>query len=101
MTPLRVELLPEAIQEVQDAFDWYQEQSPKVAGEFLLEVDLSIRKVCLYPQMWAKFVRGTRRYILRKFPYSLIYRESKERIQVIAFAHHKRNPQYWAARLNP
>ncbi len=44
---------------------------------------------------------GVRRYILTRYPYSLIYREERFVIRVYAFAHHKRTRYYWKSRLRP
>ncbi|MDE0050858.1 MAG: type II toxin-antitoxin system RelE/ParE family toxin [Rhodospirillales bacterium] len=39
-----------------------------------------------------------RRVPLARFPLSIIYRETHERIEILAVAHHKRRPAYWMAR---
>jgi len=39
-----------------------------------------------------------RRVPLARFPLSIIYRETGERIEILAVAHHKRRPAYWIAR---
>jgi hypothetical protein len=39
-----------------------------------------------------------RRVVLRRFPFSIIYRVRGEEILVIALAHASRLPAYWAAR---
>lgn len=39
-------------------------------------------------------------FVMTRFPYSLILEEFPDRIRVIAFAHHSREPGYWKARLN-
>ena len=43
--------------------------------------------------------RGYRRIILKRPPYSIIYREETDSIDIVAFAHHKRKPDYWRKRL--
>ena len=50
------------------------------------------------PTLGAVF-RGTRRRVLlRRFPYSAIYQLTSEELQVIAVAHNRRLPGYWAGR---
>ena len=39
-----------------------------------------------------------RRAPLVRFPLSIIYRETRGRIEILAVAHHKRRPAYWIAR---
>jgi plasmid stabilization system protein ParE len=96
----RVEYFPEAIREIEDAFDWYLERSPRAAEAFLHEVDRAIALIATSPQVWPFFEAGTKRYVLTKFPYSLIYREEIDRIRIVAVAHHKRRPLYWRSRLD-
>jgi plasmid stabilization system protein ParE len=44
-------------------------------------------------------LRGTRRILLKGYPYFVIFRELPRKIQIIAVAHAKRRPAYWAKRL--
>ena len=55
----------------------------------------------LRPASGPLFEVGTRRYVLQRFPYSIIYREAEAGIDVVAIAHHKRRPRYWYRRLRP
>ena len=41
---------------------------------------------------------GRRRYLMKHFPYSLVYTVSSEEIRILAVAHHSRRPGYWASR---
>jgi plasmid stabilization system protein ParE len=52
------------------------------------------------PQACAPYLRGTRRAILNRYPYSVVFRELPRKIQIIAVAHAKRRPAYWANRLS-
>jgi hypothetical protein len=42
--------------------------------------------------------RGTKRLPLRRFPYTVVYREMESEIQIVAFAHTSRKPGYWFSR---
>jgi len=96
---VKVELTPEARREVDDAFEWYFDRSLQAAEAFVREVDSAVALIASSPTIWPRFEAGTRRYVLRKFPYNIIYREIPVGIEVIAVAHHKRRPRYWTARL--
>lgn len=52
----------------------------------------------LNPVMSYQAVSGKCR--LRKFPFSLIYSMEKEGLLILAVAHHRRPPGYWAHRLS-
>lgn len=98
MSGVRVELVPEALREIEDAIDWYRERSPRTAEAFARETERAVQLIAADPRIWPHFEAGTRRYVLRKFPYSIIYREQEDRIEIVAMAHHKRQPRYWQGR---
>lgn len=99
MDPNRIELHPEAIAEARDARQWYEERSSVAANAFMAELDLAIDRICESPNRWATYFHGTRRYLLIRFPFLVVYRESKDKLQVIAIAHGKRKPGYWHHRV--
>jgi toxin ParE1/3/4 len=95
----KVEFTPEALREIDDAFEWYLERNSNAAEALMREVDSAVAWIARTPAVWPAFELGTRRYILRRFPYSLIYREIPDGIEVVAVAHHRRRPRYWRRRL--
>jgi plasmid stabilization system protein ParE len=42
---------------------------------------------------------GTRRYLVHRFPYGVVYRVSRQIIQIIAVMHLRRHPDYWRGRV--
>jgi toxin ParE1/3/4 len=52
-------------------------------------------------EAWAKYFHGTRRYLLKRFPYVVVYRVSADRIEIVAIAHGRRKTAYWAERVIP
>lgn len=98
MPPIEVSFHPEAAEEVETARQWYAERSPPVAGAFLVELDLAVERVREAPHRWPRYGIGARRYILPRFPFSMIYRVQAELIEVVAVAHHRRKPGYWKSR---
>jgi toxin ParE1/3/4 len=91
----QVEFHAEASTEYDAAFDWYHERSPDVALDFDAEVDHALAEIASAPHRWAVGPHSTRRYLLRRFPYILIYREREGDIQSVAVAHTNRKPGYW------
>ena len=49
--------------------------------------------------MYTEYLHGTRRALLGRFPYFVVYRERSRKIEIIAVAHAKRRPGYWARRV--
>jgi toxin ParE1/3/4 len=90
----------EATAEYDAAFDWYLERSPDAALRFDAEVDRAFAQIIAAPRRWAAGPFSTRRFLLRQFPSTLIYRErASGDIQIIAVAHTSRKPGYWKQRL--
>ena len=40
-----------------------------------------------------------RRFLLARFPYSLLYQATGDRIRILAVMHHRRRPDYWTNRI--
>jgi toxin ParE1/3/4 len=89
----------EAAAEYDAAFEWYLERSPDAALRFDAEVDRALSQIIQAPQRWAEGSHSTRRFLLRRFPFVLIYRERPAGIQIVAVAHSARRPGYWKGRL--
>ena len=93
-----VEFHPEAIGEAQVAFEWYRERSEKAADAFLVELDHAIERLTEAPRRWPLYFQDTRRFLLRRFPFAVRFREVGDTVQVVAVAHGRRRPGYWKGR---
>jgi plasmid stabilization system protein ParE len=89
----------EAREEIDSAFEWYFKRSPKAADAFLAEVDASLLQIASHPQIHPGYTQNTRRCILGKFPYSVVFQEKDDIVLVIALAHAKRRFGYWQGRI--
>jgi len=99
MSLRHVDIHPEAIAEAQAANLWYRERSASAAEAYLVELDLAVEAIAENPEMWPRYVHGTRRYIFHRFPFYLVYRETAGRLEIIAVAHGRRKPGYWRKRI--
>jgi plasmid stabilization system protein ParE len=90
---------PEAITEVNAATQWYRERSFAAAKAFISELDQIVGKITMTPEIYPRYVGDTHHALLRRFPFSVVYREASGRIEVIAIAHGRRKPGYWKYRL--
>jgi plasmid stabilization system protein ParE len=63
----------EATLDLRLAARWYNRRRGGLGAEFVLAVDAAIAKIVEAPRRWPPFA-GARRYILRRFPYNVIYR---------------------------
>lgn len=93
-----VVLHEEAIAEARAAREWYEARSTSAAQAFFAELDYAIEEIAELPEVWPTYIEGTRRYLLRRFPFSVVYRKHPSGIQVIAVAHNRRRAGYWKSR---
>lgn len=98
MARLPVEVHPSAFEEAQAAYRWYRERNEAVAKAFLAELDRAVQLISDDPMRWSAYLDRTRRFLLRKFPFSVIYHHSDVAVMILAFAHERRKPGYWKNR---
>jgi plasmid stabilization system protein ParE len=67
--------------------------------DFAIELKAALPQLREAPQACPPYLHGTRRVIIKRFPFSVVFRQRLHDIQVIAVAHAKRRPGYWAKRL--
>lgn len=96
----RILIQPEAEFDLQEAFDWYEENNSGLGSEFIRAVDASLAKIQRNPFAYPTVYREIRRKLIRKFPYGILYLIESETIYIIACFHIKRDPQKWQTRLN-
>lgn len=89
---------PEARTDFREAIASYRNRSTSVATEFRVEVSDKIRRIAEAPYRWPKYLHGTRRFVLDRFPFSIIYLDDPDAVIIIAVAHSKRKPGYWKDR---
>jgi plasmid stabilization system protein ParE len=98
---LLLEFHPEAAAEAAAARVWYGERSLKASAAFLAELDVACERISEAPNRYPTHVAGTRRYLMRRFPFHIVYRVpsgTDAAIQIIAVAHGHRRPGYWRDR---
>lgn len=95
---MRVRLHPEARAELRHARKWYYERSPLSATAFAHAVDSAVSRIKESPNGFPLADHGTRKLILQRFPFTIFYRPDETEIVIVAVAHQKRRPGYWASR---
>jgi len=94
-----VEFHPAAGREVEGVVIWYLDSGATVAAsQFLDELTVAISKITAHPERYPKYLYGTRRYVLNRFPHSVVYRVLADHVLVIAVAAARRRPGYWRRR---
>ncbi len=96
---MNVIFLDPAEQEMNDAADYYEDQSPALGIDFLREVQKAVRQILDYPMSSPIKRDDVRVRFLNRFPYGVLYRIHHETIVIIAVMHQHRRPDYWIDRL--
>lgn len=98
MTELRVEVHPAAVDEASAARQWYETRNPSAADGFVSELDHALEQILEAPERWPPYLFGTRRFVFHRFPFFVVYRLQGAVVQILAVAHARRRPGYWAER---
>lgn len=85
--------------EFDETVDYYNFESPGLGDEFLLEALEAIEHIKQFPKAWHPFSRNTRRCLIRRFPYGIIYQILEGEILIVAIANLHRKPGYWYDRI--
>lgn len=90
--------LLEAGEEMVAAARFYEAQATGLGVDFLVEVRRATEGISKNPRA-GRVLRGkVRRRLVRRFPYSLLYRVNPDEIVVMAVMHLRRRPGYWRGR---
>jgi plasmid stabilization system protein ParE len=98
MTSKPLRFHPQAEQEYFRALAWYRKRSLIAAINFESAFEQAVGKISASPRRWPLYVADFRKYILRQFPFSIVYQEFLSEIVVFAVAHGRRKPGYWRDR---
>lgn len=66
---------------------------------FLEEVDAAVQRILGFPDAWTPLSQRTRRCLVNRFPYGVIYQIKTDGILIVAVSHLHREPNYWKNRL--
>jgi plasmid stabilization system protein ParE len=92
-------IVPEAFQDVEKAYGWYEDCRDGLGEEFLSCVDASIQKICRFPEIYPIIYKEYRRALVRRFPYAIFYEYEGGKIIVYSIFHTSKNPEKWKKRL--
>jgi len=89
-----------AREEFAEAVRWYDEQRAGLGAEFFDEVAATTAQLEARPEIGAAVSKDgpTRRLLVPRFPYQVVYRVAPDEIVILAVAHLRRRPNYWKNR---
>jgi len=98
--PVSLILTQKAQEDLDDAFQWYEEQEPGLGKEFIRCVDAKIADLNLHPFHHSVVQSDqVRRVLVNRFPFSVYFVNEVRLITIFAILHQRRNPEYWKSRL--
>jgi len=91
---------PDAEVDLADAFSWYEEKRRGLGYDFLLQVEAGLKIIERSPEIHPVGYKGTRKHLIKRFPYKVIYTIEHETAVVLAVLHGKRSPALLKERIN-
>ena len=100
---VEIRFVDEAIAELDDAIDWYEQQRSGLGLGFLATLDRTIGAVERWPRAAPPIPQVAENLEIRQarvgsFPYLVAYMIVDDIATVLAVAHERRRPQYWSGR---
>lgn len=95
---MRIRTLTPAREEFLEAVAFYSAETPRLGTEFIDEFEHALGLIAANPGLGSPYEENTRRKLLRRFPFQLIYEVQSDHILVVAVAHERQRPGYWRER---
>jgi hypothetical protein len=95
---MKFRILAVAKEEFLDAIRYYNDQREGLGFEFASEVKNTLLRINGFPVAWPRFSERSRRCLMKRFPYAVLYKFEKQDILIIAIMHMSRDPKRWQDR---
>jgi ParE toxin of type II toxin-antitoxin system, parDE len=95
---MKARALEEAKIELEEAIEFYRQESDQLGERFKRAVNQTLVKVLDHPNRWPRISGEYRRCRVLGFRYGVVYRFDADELVVVAYMHLQRNPDYWKAR---
>jgi hypothetical protein len=89
----------EAETELSESVAFYERRRSGLGLEFERAARTAVQGIQVNPQRYPLQKDGTRRLVMKRFPFVIHYLDLPDTIWVLAFAHAKRKPGYWRRRI--
>ena len=87
-----------AEEELNEAASYYASARPGLGEAFVAEVHRAVEALLATPLGGAVLEGNVRRWLVKRFPYSVLYRILDDHVRILAIAHQKRRSYYWRKR---
>lgn len=97
---MRYEFHPDALDEFECAARYYASCQDGLEVRFIACVEAALRQVSETPTQWRVFEQDVRRFLVRVFPFAVLYSVESDYVLILAIMHCSREPGYWRHRIN-
>jgi len=98
----RLRIAREAEDDLDEAIAWYEREEPGLGQRFRAAVREALTTIAANPGLGSRVPHVTdddaRRWLVKRFPYAIVYYETQTEVRVVAVAHGHRRPGYWLRR---
>jgi plasmid stabilization system protein ParE len=91
----KVRFAEEASLEFRESVEWYELRAKGLGLRFTDEIDSTVERIRLNPDLYMKIAENIRRIQVNKFPYSVFYATEEDILVILRIFHSKRKPVEW------
>ena len=96
---MKVGFHPLALEELTEAGQFYEGRALGLGRRFLDAAERTAQLLADNPALGSPSPGIVRSLAIPQFPYAVVYRVESDRLFVVAVAHLRRRPKYWAGRV--
>ena len=84
-----------ALTELRIATIDYERKPAGLGARFLEEVDRTVERMVMAPETWRRLSSRTRRCLVHRFPFGLLYQIRGQEILIVSVMDLRRDPESW------
>ena len=92
---MNVKFTRPASEEYLETVEYYNNLRDGLGYEFCIEFDSGIKKIIQYTEAWQELAPGIRRFLIRRFPYGIIYSVENDEILILSVMNLHKKPKKW------
>lgn len=92
--PYTLHIQEEAQDDIQTAYNWYEEQLPDLGESFLDDLYSTLEKIAIHPEYFSFVFDDFRDASLKKFPYLVVFKIEATKVYINSVRHTKRKPKF-------
>ena len=97
MKKYKVKIAPEALKDIQEITEWYNEQQTRLGKRFQNAAAKQINSLSKNPQIFTVRYKVIRCALIKKFPYMIHFyiEDETNMVEILAVISTSRNPKIW------